>query len=96
MLADKKLRDKFKQLPETGFGDFPICMSKTQYSLSTAPLLAGRPKNFDVPLHDVMPAAGASFVVVLTGDIMTMPGLLKVPAAESIDIDREERIVGLF
>ena len=62
-------------------------MAKTQYSLSTDPGLVGRPKNFDVPLRDVMVSAGAGFVVVLTGDIMTMPGLPKVPAAETIDID---------
>jgi len=96
VLADKKLRDKFHQLQEAGFGHLPICMAKTQYSLSTDPLLVGRPKNFDVPLRDVMVSAGAGFVVVLTGDIMTMPGLPKVPAAESIDIDENEQIVGLF
>ena len=71
-------------------------MAKTQYSLSTDPGLKGRPKNFDVPLRDVMVSAGAGFVVVLTGDIMTMPGLPKVPAAESIDIDENGKIVGLF
>ena len=96
VLADKKLRDKFHQLQEASFGHLPICMAKTQYSLSTDPLLVGRPKNFDVPLRDVMVSAGAGFVVVLTGDIMTMPGLPKVPAAESIDIDENEQIVGLF
>jgi formate--tetrahydrofolate ligase len=96
VLADKKLRDKFHQLQESGFGHLPICMAKTQYSLSTDPQLIGRPKNFDVPLRDVMVSAGAGFVVVLTGDIMTMPGLPKVPAAESIDIDENEQIVGLF
>jgi formate--tetrahydrofolate ligase len=96
VLADKKLRDKFQQLQDAGFGHLPICMAKTQYSLSTDPLLVGRPKNFDVPLRDVMVSAGAGFVVVLTGDIMTMPGLPKVPAAESIDIDENEQIVGLF
>ncbi len=96
VLADKKLRDKFHQLQEAGFGHLPICMAKTQYSLSTDPLLVGRPKAFDVPLRDVMVSAGAGFVVVLTGDIMTMPGLPKVPAAESIDIDENEQIVGLF
>ncbi len=96
VLADKKLRDKFHQLQEAGFGELPICMAKTQYSLSTDPQLVGRPKNFDVPLRDVMVSAGAGFVVVLTGDIMTMPGLPKVPAAESIDIDENEQIVGLF
>jgi formate--tetrahydrofolate ligase len=96
VLADKKLRDKFHQLQESGFGDLPICMAKTQYSLSTDPALVGRPKNFDVPLRDVTVSAGAGFVVVLTGDIMTMPGLPKVPAAESIDIDENDQIVGLF
>lgn len=96
VLADKKLREKFNQLQEAGFGHLPVCMAKTQYSLSTDPGLVGRPKNFDVPLRDVMVSAGAGFVVVLTGDIMTMPGLPKVPAAESIDIDAEGKIVGLF
>jgi formate--tetrahydrofolate ligase len=96
VLADKKLRDKFHQLQEAGFGHLPICMAKTQFSLSTDPLLVGRPKNFDVPLRDVMVAAGAGFVIVLTGDIMTMPGLPKVPAAETIDIDDNGQIVGLF
>jgi formate--tetrahydrofolate ligase len=96
VLADKKLRDKFHQLQEAGFGHLPICMAKTQYSLSSDPLLVGRPKNFDVPLRDVTVSAGAGFVVVLTGDIMTMPGLPKVPAAESIDVDENEQIVGLF
>jgi formate--tetrahydrofolate ligase len=96
VLADKKLREKFQHLQDSGFGHLPICMAKTQYSLSTDPGLVGRPKNFDVPLRDVMVSAGAGFVVVLTGDIMTMPGLPKVPAAESIDIDQSGQIVGLF
>jgi formate--tetrahydrofolate ligase len=96
VLADKKLREKFHQLQEAGFGHLPVCMAKTQYSLSTDPGLVGRPKNFDVPLRDVMVSAGAGFVVVLTGDIMTMPGLPKVPAAESIDIDENDQTVGLF
>jgi formate--tetrahydrofolate ligase len=96
VLADKKLRDKFKRLQEEGYGELPICMAKTQYSLSTDPGLKGRPKKFDVPLRDVRVSAGAGFVVVLTGDIMTMPGLPKVPAAETIDINENEEIVGLF
>jgi formate--tetrahydrofolate ligase len=96
VLADKKLRDKFHALQDAGFGQLPICMAKTQYSLSTDPGLKGRPKNFDVPLRDVMVSAGAGFVVVLTGDIMTMPGLPKVPAAEMIDIDENGQVVGLF
>jgi formate--tetrahydrofolate ligase len=96
VLADKKLRDKFHALQEGGFGHLPICMAKTQYSFSTDPQLIGRPKNFDVPLRDVMVSAGAGFVVVLTGEIMTMPGLPKVPAAEMIDINENGEIVGLF
>lgn len=96
VLADKKLREKFQRLQDDGFGHLPICMAKTQYSLSTDPGLLGRPKRFDVPLRDVHVAAGAGFVVVLTGDILTMPGLPKTPAAESIDIDEQENVVGLF
>jgi formate--tetrahydrofolate ligase len=96
ILADKKLREKFQQLQDAGFGHLPVCMAKTQYSFSTDPGLIGRPKNFDVPLRDVTVSAGAGFVVVLTGDIMTMPGLPKVPAAETIDIDEKGQTVGLF
>lgn len=96
VLADKKLRKKFRNLQAAGFGDLPICMAKTQYSLSTDPGLKGRPTKFDVPLRDVRVSAGAGFVVVLTGDIMTMPGLPKKPAAEMIDINDQEEIIGLF
>lgn len=96
VLADKKLRDKFQALQEAGFGSLPICMAKTQYSFSTDPLLKGRPTRFDVPLRDVTVSAGAGFVVVLTGEIMTMPGLPKSPAAEAIDINEAGEVVGLF
>ncbi|NUQ61216.1 MAG: formate--tetrahydrofolate ligase [Pirellulales bacterium] len=96
VLADKALRDRFHAAQEAGFGELPICMAKTQYSLSTDPGLKGRPKGFDVPLRDMRVAAGAGFVVVLTGDIMTMPGLPKVPAAEFIDINEQGEVVGLF
>jgi formate--tetrahydrofolate ligase len=96
VLADKALRQKFHDLQEAGFGELPICMAKTQYSLSTDPGLKGRPKKFDVPLREVRVSAGAGFVVVLTGDIMTMPGLPKIPAAESIDINERGEVVGLF
>ena len=96
VLADKKLRAKFRQLQESGFGDLPVCIAKTQYSFSTDPGLKGRPKHFDVPLRDVKVAAGAGFVVVLAGDIMTLPGLPKIPSAEMIDIDENGNIVGLF
>ena len=71
-------------------------MAKTQYSLSTDPGLRGRPRNFDVPIREVKISAGAGFVVVLTGDIMTMPGLPKKPSAELIDFDEAGQIKGLF
>lgn len=96
IMADVKVRQKFKDFEAAGHGQLPVCMAKTQYSLSTDPLLLGRPKNFDVPIRDVKLSAGAGFVVVLTGDIMTMPGLPKVPSAEVIDIDANGEIVGLF
>jgi len=96
VLADKSLRAKFQALQDAGYGDLPICMAKTQYSLSTDPGLRGRPRKFDVPLRDLRLAAGAGFVVVLTGDIMTMPGLPRIPAAEAIDINENGEVVGLF
>ncbi|MCX7914895.1 MAG: formate--tetrahydrofolate ligase, partial [Verrucomicrobiae bacterium] len=96
IMADAKVRQKFKELEESGFGRLPVCMAKTQYSLSTDPALLGRPKNFDVPIRDVRLSAGAGFVVVLCGDIMTMPGLPKVPAAEAIDVNDRGEITGLF
>jgi formate--tetrahydrofolate ligase len=96
IMADVKVRQKFKDFEEAGFGRLPICMAKTQYSLSTDPALLGRPKNFDVPIRDLKLSAGAGFVVALLGDIMTMPGLPKVPAAEKIDLDENGQIVGLF
>jgi formate--tetrahydrofolate ligase len=96
ILADKKLRARFKELQEGGFGHLPICMAKTQYSLSSDPGLVGRPQEFDLPLRDIRLSAGAGFVVVLAGDIMTMPGLPKRPSAEDIDVDDQGRIQGLF
>jgi formate--tetrahydrofolate ligase len=96
IMGDKKLRNKFKALEDEGFGNLPICIAKTQYSFSTDPQLKGAPAHFDVPVRDVKVSAGAGFVVVMTGDIMTMPGLPKIPAAELIDIDENGQIVGLF
>jgi len=96
VLADKRLRAKIQKFQDDGYGDLPICMAKTQYSLSTDPGLIGRPLRFDVPLRDARISAGAGFLVVLAGDIMTMPGLPKVPAAEQIDIDEHGNVVGLF
>jgi formate--tetrahydrofolate ligase len=94
--VDKKTSEKFALLEQLGFGSLPICMAKTQYSLSADPTLRCRPSGFDVPIRDVKVSAGAGFVVVLTGEIMTMPGLSKSPAAERIDIDEHGQITGLF
>lgn len=94
--AAAKIRKKINDLQEAGFGNLPVCMAKTQYSFSTDPSLKGRPSGFDIPVSDVRLSAGAGFVVVLTGDVMTMPGLPKKPAAEVIDIDENGNVVGLF
>lgn len=87
---------KIKQIEELGFGGYPICMAKTQYSFSDNPTLIGRPENFQITVRDAKVSAGAGFIVVYTGNIMTMPGLPKKPAAEGIDIDNNGRIIGLF
>jgi formate--tetrahydrofolate ligase len=96
IIANNRVRSKFEDLEKDGFGQFPICVAKTQYSFSTDPALRGSPTGFDVAIRDVTVSAGAGFVVVLTGEIMTMPGLPKVPAAETIDINEAGQIVGLF
>ena len=85
-----------KQLADLGFGNLPICMAKTQYSFSDDPALLGAPKGFTVTVRNLKVSAGAGFIVALTGDIMTMPGLPKVPAAERIDVDATGKISGLF
>ena len=85
-----------QRLTELGFGDLPVCMAKTQYSLSDDPALLGAPKDFAVTVRSLKVSAGAGFIVALTGEIMTMPGLPKVPAAEKIDVDENGRITGLF
>lgn len=89
-------KKQVKQLTDLGFGDLPICMAKTQYSFSDDPSLLGAPQGFTVTVRNVKVSAGAGFLVALTGDIMTMPGLPKVPAAEKIDVDEDGRITGLF
>jgi formate--tetrahydrofolate ligase len=96
IIANNQVRNKFSDLEKAGFGHLTVCLAKTQYSFSTDPALCGRPTDFDVVIRDVKVSAGAGFVVVLTGDIMTMPGLPKIPAAEAIDIDENGQIVGLF
>ena len=85
-----------QQLTELGFGELPICMAKTQYSFSDDAALLGAPKSFTITVRNLKVSAGAGFIVALTGDIMTMPGLPKVPAAEKIDVDENGRITGLF
>ena len=89
-------RKQMDTLTKLGFDNIPICMAKTQYSLSDNPALLGRPSNFTITVRDMYVSAGAGFIVVLTGDIMTMPGLPKQPAAYSIDVDKNGRITGLF
>ena len=84
------------RLEKYGFGNLPVCMAKTQYSLSDDPKKLGWPNGFKVTVRNIKVSAGAGFIVALTGDIMTMPGLPKVPAAEKIDVDSTGRISGLF
>jgi len=96
IIADKKVRNQFQKLEDDGFGDYPICMAKTQYSFSTDPLLMGAPTGHDVPIREVRLSAGAEFIVVVCGEVMTMPGLPRIPAAENIDVDDEGLIQGLF
>lgn len=87
---------KIKKIEDLGFGAFPVCMAKTQYSLSDDPKLLGRPSDFEINVRDIYVSAGAGFVVALTGDIMTMPGLPASPAAYRIDVDENNKITGLF
>ena len=96
IIADKKIRDRFRELQTSGFGHFPVCIAKTQYSFSTDPDLRGAPSGHVVPIREVRLAAGAGFIVVICGDIMTMPGLPKSPAAERIHIDESGLTEGLF
>ncbi len=96
ILAEQKLRNKIRDLQNGGYGHLPICMAKTQYSLSSDPALRGRPRNFDLPLREATLSAGAGFIVVLTDHVMTMPGLPKKPAAEIIDVDDQGQVIGLF
>ena len=89
-------KKQLERLEALGFGGCPVCIAKTQYSFSDDPTKLGAPTDFTVTVRNVRIAAGAGFVIVLTGDIMTMPGLPKVPAAEKIDVDENGRITGLF
>lgn len=96
VIADSKIRDQLKQFEKNGYGDFPICIAKTQYSFSTDPTLKGAPSNHSIPIREVRLSSGAEFIVVVCGEIMTMPGLPSVPAANSIFLNDEGEIEGLF
>jgi formate--tetrahydrofolate ligase len=96
IIADKKVRDQIDQFQESGFGNLPICVAKTQYSFSTDPNLKGAPSGHVVPIREVRLSAGAGFLVFVCGEIMTMPGLPRVPAADKIHIDDDGLIQGLF
>jgi formate--tetrahydrofolate ligase len=96
IIADKKVREQFAQFEKEGYGEYPVCMAKTQYSFSTDPNLLGAPTGHVVPIREVRLAAGAEFVVIVCGAIMTMPGLPRVPAANAISVNKEGRIEGLF
>ena len=96
IIGDQKVRDRFRELQDQGYGHLPVCIAKTQYSFSTDPDLKGAPRGHVVPIREVRLSAGAEFVVAICGNIMTMPGLPKVPAANNIDVTPEGRITGLF
>jgi formate--tetrahydrofolate ligase len=94
--ADSKVRGQIKKLQEDGYGHYPVCVAKTQYSFSTDPKLRAAPTGHVINVREVRLAAGAEFIVLVCGDIMTMPGLPKVPSAEKIDLDEQGKVVGLF
>ena len=96
VLADKKIRDQLRQWEDQGYGHLPICMAKTQYSFSTDPNLRGAPTGHSVPVREVRLSAGAGFIVAICGEIMTMPGLPRVPSAEAIMLNDDGQIDGLF
>jgi formate--tetrahydrofolate ligase len=96
IIANKKVRNQFEQFEKDGYGHYPICMAKTQYSFSTDPQLLGAPTGHDVPIREIRLATGAEFLVVVCGSIMTMPGLPRAPAAEQISVTENGRITGLF
>ena len=96
IIADQKIRDQIQKLQDDGYGHFPVCIAKTQYSFSTDPTLKGAPNNHVLAIREVRLSAGAGFIVVVCGDIMTMPGLPRVPAANSIDMNEQGEVVGLF
>jgi formate--tetrahydrofolate ligase len=95
-IADKSVRDQLHQWEKDGYGDLPVCMAKTQYSFSTDPNLRGAPTGHAVAIREVRLSAGAGFIVAITGSIMTMPGLPRMPSAEAIRLNEAGEIEGLF
>ena len=93
---DEKTKEQIKKIEDAGFGKFPVCIAKTQYSFSTDPKLKGAPLGHVIPIREVRLSSGAEFVVVICGTIMTMPGLPRVPAADSIKLNDDGEIEGLF
>ena len=96
VVADKKILQQLAEWEKNGYGDLPVCMAKTQYSFSSDPTLLGAPEGHTMPIREVKLSAGAGFIVVICGDIMTMPGLPRVPAAEMIGIGDQGKVEGLF
>ena len=96
MSCDSKVREQIRKLEEAGYGHYPVCVAKTQYSFSTDATARGAPSGHTVNIREVRLAAGAEFVVMICGDVMTMPGLPKIPSAEKIDLDEDGKVVGLF
>jgi formate--tetrahydrofolate ligase len=96
VIADKSVRDQLRAWEAAGYGDLPVCMAKTQYSFSTDPALRGAPTGHTLPIREVRLSAGAGFIVVICGEIMTMPGLPRVPSAETIGLGPDGEVVGLF
>jgi len=94
--ASNSVRARIKQLQDGGYGHYPVCVAKTQYSFSTDATVRGAPSGHIVNIREVRLAAGAQFVVMICGDIMTMPGLPRVPSANAIDVDANGKVVGLF
>ena len=94
--VDDRIKEQIKKIEESGFGKFPVCIAKTQYSFSTDPKLKGAPVGHSLPIREGRLSSGAEFIVVICGAIMTMPGLPKVPAADSIKLNKKGEVEGLF
>ena len=94
--VDENIKQQVKKIEESGFGKFPVCIAKTQYSFSTDPKLKGAPVGHSLPIREIRLSSGAEFIVVICGSIMTMPGLPKIPAADSIKLNSKGEIEGLF